>query len=104
MSERGASRWRTKERTKLASARLERSLTQMQVAYFAGIALSSYRRLERGQISNPPLRWLVNLQHVLVLEDVRELIEDEWLEFRQLRPGAPTRPPDPRIIRARFPA
>jgi transcriptional regulator with XRE-family HTH domain len=101
VSERGASRSRTRERTKLASARLERSLTQRQVADFAGLALSSYRRLERGQTANPPLRWLVNLQHVLALEGVSELIEDEWLEFRQLRAGAPTRPPDSKIIRSR---
>lgn len=104
MGERGASRWRTRERTKLARARLERSLTQRQVSDFAGIALSSYRRLERGQIENPPLGWLVNLQHVLALEDVGELIEDEWLVFRQLRTGKPDRPPDPRIIRSRPPA
>jgi transcriptional regulator with XRE-family HTH domain len=100
----GASRWRTKERTKLARERLKRSLTQKQVADFAGIPIASYRRLERGQNPNPPLRWLVNLQHVFALDDVRELIEDDWLQFTQLRPGGPKQPPDAKIILSREPA
>lgn len=94
----------TKGGTKLADARLSRSLSQTQVAAFAGIPIASYRRLERGENRNPPLRWLVNLQHVLALDDLHELIEDDWLEFSQLRPGGPKRPPDPRIIRSRKPA
>ena len=101
--ERGASRQRTKPRTKLASARLARGLTQKQLAHFAGIPLSSYRRLERGQNPNPPLRWVVNLQHVLVLDELHEVLEEEWLEYRQIRPGTPRRPPDRRIIEARYP-
>ncbi len=101
MPTRGASRERTKPRTRLAAARLSRDLTQKQVAHFAGIPLSSYRRLERGGNANPPLRWLVNLQHVLALDTLDELLEPEWLAFRQLRPGAPRRPPDSKIIRAR---
>jgi len=104
MPARGASRRRTLHKTKLAEARLARDLTQAQVAHFTGIPLTTYRKLERGDNKNPPLRWLVNLQHVLVLDDVRDLIEDEWLEFKQLRPKAPKRPPDPNIIRSRPPA
>lgn len=68
---------------------------------FAGIPLSSYRRLERGRNPNPPLRWLVNLMHVLALDDLRELLEDEWLEFEQLGPYTPRRPPPRDSIRAR---
>lgn len=69
---------------------------------FSGISLSSYRRLERGQNPNPPLRWLVNLMHVLALDDLTELLEDEWLEFHQLGSYKPRRPPERDFIR--FPA
>ena len=98
---RGASSERTQTRTKIAAKRLERGLTQKEVAYFSGIPLTSYRRLERGQNPNPPLRWLVNCQHALALEDLRDVLEDDWLGFFQLGPGKPDQPPDPMIIRAR---
>jgi transcriptional regulator with XRE-family HTH domain len=104
VSERGASRDRTEARTKLAEHRLSRNLTQRQVAMFAGIPLSSYRRLERGQNQNPPLRWLVNLMHVLALDELGELVEEEWLEFTQLGQYTPRRPPPRETIESRSPA
>lgn len=60
-----------------------------------GIALASYRRLERGKIDNPPLRWLVNCQLALDLPDIDDVIDDEWSTFKQLQPGGPDEPPDP---------
>ena len=95
MGTRGADKARTQVRTQLAELRLYRNLTQRQLAMYAGIPLSSYRRLERGQNDNPPLRWLVNLWHVLGLsDDLYALIEDEWLEWKQLSPNAPREHPN----------
>lgn len=98
---RGASTERTIARTRLAEARLERGLTQREVAAFTGIPLSSYRRLERGGNLNPPLRWLVNCQLALALDTLGDVMEEEWFDWLQLSASAPDRPPDPRIIRAR---
>lgn len=59
-----------------------------------GIALASYRRLERGKLDNPPLRWLVNCQLALDVPELIDLVEDEWATFKQFGDG-PTERPDP---------
>lgn len=90
----GADDRRTKPRTKLALWRVYRNVSQREMSEATGIAPASYRRLERGQIDNPPLRWLVNCQLALGAPQLTDLIEDEWSTFKQFRDG-PTEPPDP---------
>lgn len=84
----------TKVETKLAERRLRAGLTQAEIAEMTGISLAHYRRLERGQMRNPPLRFLVNC--ALLLEvDLLDLIEDEWLTwmpFDQRHPEPPKLP------------
>jgi hypothetical protein len=48
-----------------------------------GIRLGSYRRLERGNLKNPPLRWIINCAIVLDCHwsDIWEPNWNEWLEL-----------------------
>jgi transcriptional regulator with XRE-family HTH domain len=85
--------------TKLARARLASSLTQRDLIEATGIARSTYWRLERGRLTNPPLRYLTNCALVLGVP-VEELIEDEWrTAWLQLTPDGPTGPPDLKELR-----
>jgi hypothetical protein len=55
------------------------------------MSLSTYRRLEAGEIDEPNLRWLVNLSFALGC-DLEEIYEDEWL--RWLPADGAERPPE----------
>jgi transcriptional regulator with XRE-family HTH domain len=45
----------TKAETKLARMRMSRGVTQEELADAIGISEPTYRRLERGQMTSPPL-------------------------------------------------
>lgn len=58
-----------------------RGMKRESVAAAAGLSVSTYRRLEIGETTNPPIRYLVNLAMVFDCT-VAEIIEDEhvtWL-------------------------
>lgn len=74
---------RSARRTKLAAVRLERGLTQYQVASQARIAPSTYERLEQGELWNPRIRHLTNIAIVLKVE-LEDLIEDDWRRWSEL--------------------
>ena len=78
-------------RTKIARKRLERGISQRALADAVGMTRSTYWRLEQGRNPNPPLGYLINLAIAL---DCRllDLIEEEWVRWHVLSPGAP-RPP-----------
>ncbi|MGH2714901.1 MAG: helix-turn-helix domain-containing protein [Thermoleophilaceae bacterium] len=82
----------TKADTKLARVRMARGVTQQELAEVIGISLVTYRRLERGSMDNPPLRYLQNaaLAPGVGLE---ALWEDEW---RTWKPFDSRRPKPPR--------
>jgi transcriptional regulator with XRE-family HTH domain len=65
--------------TRFARARLERGLTQSQVAEAAGVSIATVRRLDSGSADNPSVRVLGNCAIALgvALEDI---IEDAWRE------------------------
>ena len=63
-------------RHRLAAVRLRRGMTQREVAAGTGISNTVYQRLERGEIDNPPLRYLTNCALLLGVR-VGDLIEDE---------------------------
>ena len=71
--------------------RVERGLTQGKLAAAIGVSLETYRRLERGRIENPPLRYLGNAALVLGVE-LEALVEDEWRTWAVLSPDAPGPP------------
>ena len=77
--------------TKLARRRVERNLTQPELARLTGIGLRTLRTLERGETRNPKLGYLVNCSIVLKC-DLADLLEDAWLEWHELHPNAPRRP------------
>lgn len=82
--------------TKLAATRLRRGMTQREVADATGISYATYQRLERGEIDNPPLRYLTNCALVLGVR-VGDLIEDEWLQWKRFDARTPDAPePDER--------
>jgi len=63
--------------TELAKARVAKRLTQAEMVKATGISRSTYCRLERGLIDNPPLRYLVNCAIELGCH-WSELVEPEW--------------------------
>lgn len=69
--------------TFLAELRVEHHLTQQELAEMTGIPLTTYRRLERGQMTNPPIRYLINIVIALGLgtDHIFEICEDEWIEW-----------------------
>lgn len=69
----------TSGQTKVAALRLERGLTQSQLADAAGISLATLRRLETGMTDNPSLRVLVNCSLALGV-DLDAVIETRWLQ------------------------
>lgn len=77
--------------TRLARARVIRGVTQADLAEALGLSLATYRKLELGEMPNPPLRYLVNAGIAL---DVpwEALVEDEWREWARLSARRP-RPP-----------
>jgi hypothetical protein len=54
--------------------------------------LHTIQRLERGEIGNPPIRYLVNLAEVLECRLV-DVCEDEWIKWTVLDASAPGPPP-----------
>lgn len=81
----------TKAETKLARLRMARGVTQEELAEAVGISIATYRRIERGQTANPPLRYLTNAALALGVE-LDDVIEDEhrgWMVFDERRQGPP---------------
>jgi transcriptional regulator with XRE-family HTH domain len=64
-------------------------MSQTELAETTGISIATLRRLERGAMANPPLRYLTNCAIALGVE-VEELVEDEW---RRWLPLADTKAP-----------
>ncbi len=72
---------RTSVDSKLAGLRLVAGLTQEEMAERTTIPLSTYWRLERKRLPNPPVGYLAACARVLGVP-IDELIEDEWLEWQ----------------------
>lgn len=60
--------------------RREAEVDQRELATVTGISQRTLQRLESGETSNPPLRYLVSCALALGLEDWHDLLEDEWTE------------------------
>lgn len=76
-------------KTKLHFERVAAGHTQAYMSENTGIPLRTYRRLENGELVNPPIRYLVNCAIALnvPLEDV---CEDEWLRWTRFARQADT--------------
>jgi transcriptional regulator with XRE-family HTH domain len=86
-------------RTRLAAARVRRGVTQAELAAAVGMTLPTHRRLERGRMDSPPVRYLTNCALALGVE-VEDLIEDDWREWHVLDQRAPEPPEPSRFWRA----
>lgn len=69
--------------TRLAIERVRAGITQAELARVSGVPLTTYRRLERGEMWNPPIRYLTNIALTLDV-DLLDICEDEWLEWSAL--------------------
>jgi transcriptional regulator with XRE-family HTH domain len=78
-------------RTKLAKLRLERGISQEELAAVTGISIATYRRLERGEITNPGVAYLSNCAQALGVE-LDDVIEESLRTWNALSPQA-ARPP-----------
>lgn len=77
--------------TALARWRLERGLTQAQLADAVGISVPTLQRYENARVADPSLKVLVNCSIALRvgLEDV---CEPAWLEWNTLVASRPNPP------------
>jgi transcriptional regulator with XRE-family HTH domain len=57
---------------------MARGLTQRELAERSGISLGTIRRLERGELSNPGIRYLTNIAIALDLDGPFDVCEAEW--------------------------
>jgi transcriptional regulator with XRE-family HTH domain len=83
---------RRKPRTKLAARRLGTGLSQQRISELTGIPLRTIQRLERGNIDNPPIRYLVNLAEVLECRLI-DVCEDDWIKWTVFNVSASEPPP-----------
>jgi transcriptional regulator with XRE-family HTH domain len=56
-------------------------VSQADLAEVTGISQRNLSRLENGEMTNPPLRYLVNCALALGLDDWRVLVEPEWEQW-----------------------
>jgi transcriptional regulator with XRE-family HTH domain len=78
-------------KTKLARLRLARGLSQEAMAAVIGVAPVTYQRLERDEIENPPIGYLVNCAIVLGVE-FAEVCEDRCLQWHRMSASAASPP------------
>jgi len=66
--------------TWLARYRRAAAVDQPELASVTGISERTLQRLEAGQVTNPPIRYLVSCAMALGLDDWHLLLEDEWVQ------------------------
>ena len=71
----------TRPESKLARLRIERDRSQEEMVRLTGLKPSTYWRLERKRIKNPPIGYLAVCANVLEVS-IGELVEDEYLAWR----------------------
>jgi DNA-binding XRE family transcriptional regulator len=70
----------TKLESKLARLRTERGISQAEMVRRTGLHESTYWRLERKRMENPPIGYLAACARALDVP-IDDLIEDEWLKW-----------------------
>lgn len=78
-------------RTQLAALRQKRGVSQQDMSWATGLSVATYQRLERGEITNPPLRYLVNCAIALEV-DLDQVIEAEWRQWHAFSARAKDKP------------
>lgn len=80
-------------RSALARVRVDRQVSQAELAVATGLSLRTIQRLERKEIDNPQLRYLVNCALALDVP-LEEIIDGDWLEWKVFDVAAAV-PPHP---------
>lgn len=83
-----------KPRTRLARIRIWRGVSQRDLAAATGISLSTIRRIESGEQTNPQIRYLTNIAAALHCP-LETICEHEWLDWTVFDQRA-AKPPKPR--------
>jgi transcriptional regulator with XRE-family HTH domain len=68
-------------RSRLFERRKAAGLSQRELAKRTGISLRTLQRMERLEVDNPPIRYLVNCAIALGCE-LEELIEPAWRKWK----------------------
>ena len=91
---------------RIAYLRLEKGLSQEDMARLTGIPLRTYLRLERREVKNPGVRYLANIARVLGIDPVDgklgDVVDLDMLEWQVFTEDGPTEQPDPEEHRGRF--
>jgi transcriptional regulator with XRE-family HTH domain len=77
----------------LAEVRASKGVNQHELARQTGMSLSSLKRLEHGEVANPPLWWFINCARALNVE-LEEILDPKLLAWRP-GPNAAAGPPPP---------
>lgn len=87
----GRDDWFAAPQTRLNAVRRSQGVSQAELARVTGISQRTLSRLENGELTNPPLRYIVNCALAL---DVpwQELIEPEWEQWEPELRGAHAAP------------
>lgn len=67
--------------TRLAHWRAQRGVSQRSLAARTGISEKTIERLDQGRVTNPNVRHLLAIAHVLRVP-LGELIEEDWRLYR----------------------
>jgi transcriptional regulator with XRE-family HTH domain len=82
---------RREHSSKLARARIERDVSQLELAHWTGLSRSTIQRLERGAVENPGIRWLSNCALALGVP-LSDVLEDDWVGWTEYDPERPAPP------------
>lgn len=83
--------WYAAPQTKLNAERRRQGVSQADLAQVTGISQRTLSRLENGELTNPPLRYIVNCALALGVP-WQELIEPEWEQWDPGLRGAKSEP------------
>jgi transcriptional regulator with XRE-family HTH domain len=72
--------WLAAPKTQLNFIRREQGVSQAHLAAITGISVRNLSRLENGEMTNPPLRYVVNCALALGVP-WQQLVEPEWEEW-----------------------
>jgi transcriptional regulator with XRE-family HTH domain len=76
----GREDWLAAPQTRLNAVRRAKGISQRELGKVTGISQRTLSRLENGDVTNPPLRYLVNCAKALGVS-WQELVEPEWEEW-----------------------
>lgn len=87
----GRDEWLAAPQTRLNAVRRSQGVAQLDLARLTGISQRTLSRLENGELTNPPLRYIVNCAKALGVP-WQELVEPAWEEWEPCLGGKDSPP------------